>query len=159
MVTICPAYDGSVRTSWYPVMQVLNTTSPPVSPGAPAPSPSYQTPFSSARVAFIMCFARVGPFAVHSWLVLEGTGHARGFSGGHARGGDPGFLSGQFDPDDVRADRHVRQGQRRATDAPPIEQHGGPARERIHIQRPREGGRRRGRATARGCRAARRRLF
>ena len=36
-------------------MLVLKTTSPPVSPGAPAASPSYQMPFSSASVAFIEC--------------------------------------------------------------------------------------------------------
>ena len=35
-------------------MAVLNTTSPPVSPAAPADSPSYQVPFSSASVAFIL---------------------------------------------------------------------------------------------------------
>ena len=55
IVTICPAYDGSVSTSWYPVMLVLNTTSPLVSPGAPADTPRYQVPSSSARVAFIGC--------------------------------------------------------------------------------------------------------
>jgi hypothetical protein len=35
MVTICPVYDGSVSTSWYPVMEVLNTTSPKAVPAAP----------------------------------------------------------------------------------------------------------------------------
>src|SRR5260221_8055903 len=42
-------------------MLVLKTTSPPVSPAAPAASPSYQMPFSSASVAFIVVHvARVG---------------------------------------------------------------------------------------------------
>jgi len=52
MVTIWPAYEGSVRISWYPVMLVLKTNSPELSPSAPAAIPSKTVPFSSASVAF-----------------------------------------------------------------------------------------------------------
>ncbi len=42
MTTIWPAYEGSVQISWYPVMQVLKTTSPDVAglSGAPKSHPS-----------------------------------------------------------------------------------------------------------------------
>ena len=46
-------------------MAVLNTTSPPVSPAAPADSPSYQVPFSSASVAFILSLVLDGNDVVH----------------------------------------------------------------------------------------------
>src|ERR1700730_2980682 len=53
MHTIWPAYDGSVRTSWYPVMAVLKTTSP--SPIVPAPSacPTNERPSSSTSAAYV----------------------------------------------------------------------------------------------------------
>ena len=35
MSTIWPAYDGSVRVSWYPVIPVENTISPSERPVAP----------------------------------------------------------------------------------------------------------------------------
>ncbi len=38
-VTIWPAYEGSVRISWYPVIAVLNTTSPTAWPIAPIARP------------------------------------------------------------------------------------------------------------------------
>ena len=52
MVMICPLYEGSVKTSWYPVMAVLNTTSPTVSPSYPRARPSKIVPSASANNAF-----------------------------------------------------------------------------------------------------------
>src|SRR5512146_1456231 len=54
MVTICPLYDGSVRISWYPVMLVLNTISPEVSPSAPKEYPSNTMPSANASIAFFI---------------------------------------------------------------------------------------------------------
>jgi hypothetical protein len=51
IVTICPLYEGSVRTSWYPVMEVLKTTSPNAVPRAPYASPRNARPSSSMRTA------------------------------------------------------------------------------------------------------------
>src|SRR5881398_3230834 len=51
MVTSCPVYDGSVRTSWYPVIEVLNTTSPNAVPAAPYTSPWKVRPSSSISTA------------------------------------------------------------------------------------------------------------
>src|ERR1700693_2273250 len=49
MTTICPAYDGSESTSWYPVMQVLITTSPVAWVAWPPRSPSTVNPSSRTR--------------------------------------------------------------------------------------------------------------
>src|ERR1700690_486362 len=35
IVTICPKYEGSVRISWYPVMEGLKTHSPAIEASAP----------------------------------------------------------------------------------------------------------------------------
>src|ERR1700686_780872 len=51
MQTICPAYDGSVSTSWYPVIAVLKTTSPSPTTSAPRASPTNALPSSSTRAA------------------------------------------------------------------------------------------------------------
>src|SRR2546427_13301218 len=51
MTTICPAYEGSVRTSWYPVMLVLKTASPETRPGAPKEEPSKTEPSHRTRNA------------------------------------------------------------------------------------------------------------
>src|SRR5579885_2328131 len=51
MVTICPRYEGSDSTSSYPVMAVVNTTSPPVHPRAPMARPVRTTPSSRATRA------------------------------------------------------------------------------------------------------------
>src|SRR5688572_20867549 len=51
MVTIWPLYEGSVRTSWYPVMDVLKTTSPKAVPRAPYASPRNARPSSSMSTA------------------------------------------------------------------------------------------------------------
>ncbi len=53
-VTIWRQYDGSVRISWYPVMAVLNTTSPMVLPSAPTETPWKIVPSSSARTAEVV---------------------------------------------------------------------------------------------------------
>src|SRR5437660_12695872 len=47
MTTSWPAYDGSDRTSWYPLMHVLKTTSPPASVALPPRSPESMKPSSS----------------------------------------------------------------------------------------------------------------
>src|ERR1035437_7926584 len=49
MTMIWPAYEGSLMISWYPLMQVLNTTSPSLA-ATPAPNrkPSHTAPDSSA---------------------------------------------------------------------------------------------------------------
>src|SRR6266853_391518 len=49
MTTICPAYEGSERTSWYPVMQVLITTSPLAWVAWPPRSPNTVKPSSRTR--------------------------------------------------------------------------------------------------------------
>src|ERR1700693_2869808 len=49
MTTICPAYEGSESTSWYPVMQVLITTSPVAWVAWPPRSPSTLNPSSRTR--------------------------------------------------------------------------------------------------------------
>src|SRR6202162_1874897 len=49
MTTICPAYEGSESTSWYPVMQVLITTSPVAWVAWPPRSPSTVNPSSRTR--------------------------------------------------------------------------------------------------------------
>src|SRR3979411_1471862 len=46
MTTICPAYEGSESTSWYPVMQVLITTSPEAGAACPPRSPKTVKPSS-----------------------------------------------------------------------------------------------------------------
>src|ERR1700681_4869461 len=51
MHTIWPAYDGSVSTSWYPVIAVLKTTSPSPTTSAPRASPTKALPSSSTRAA------------------------------------------------------------------------------------------------------------
>src|ERR1022692_3353780 len=50
--TIWPAYLGSERISWYPVIPVLNTTSPAVSPEAPSGRPSIAVPSPRRRYRF-----------------------------------------------------------------------------------------------------------
>ena len=50
-VTIWPSYEGSVRISWYPVIDVLNTTSPTVLPSAPIARPRNSVPSASASSA------------------------------------------------------------------------------------------------------------
>jgi len=54
MQTTWPTYDGSVRISWYPVIEVLKTTSPDASPVAPSEVPSKVVPSASARMAFFI---------------------------------------------------------------------------------------------------------
>src|SRR6202162_3956973 len=49
MTTICPAYEGSESTSWYPVMQVLITTSPVAWVAWPPRSPNTVKPSSRTR--------------------------------------------------------------------------------------------------------------
>ena len=51
IVTICLAYDGSVKISWYPVIPVLKQTSPNVFPIAPNALPKNVAPSSSIRIA------------------------------------------------------------------------------------------------------------
>ena len=46
IATICRQYDGSVSVSWYPVIPVLKTISPNVSPSAPNPVPRKVVPSS-----------------------------------------------------------------------------------------------------------------
>src|ERR1700688_439673 len=58
MHSIWPAYDGSVRTSWYPVIAVLKTTSPSPTTSAPSAEPTNALPSSSTRAAY--CF--LAPF-------------------------------------------------------------------------------------------------
>src|SRR5712691_7286807 len=51
MHSIWPAYDGSVRTSWYPVIAVLKTTSPSAATSAPSAAPTNARPSSSTSAA------------------------------------------------------------------------------------------------------------
>src|SRR5438270_7084680 len=52
MQIIWPAYEGSVRTSWYPVIAVLKTTSPSPMKSAPSGAPTKERPSSSTRAAY-----------------------------------------------------------------------------------------------------------
>src|SRR6266568_1092652 len=52
MQTIWPAYEGSVRTSWYPVIAVLKTTSPSPTTSAPSGAPTKARPSSSTSTAY-----------------------------------------------------------------------------------------------------------
>src|ERR1700677_3384186 len=54
MATIWPRYDGSVRISWYPVIDVLKQTSPLAVSGAPNDWPRQILPSSRARRAELM---------------------------------------------------------------------------------------------------------
>src|ERR1700677_3228867 len=54
MATIWPRYDGSVRISWYPVIDVLKQTSPLAVSGAPKDWPRQTLPSSRARRAELM---------------------------------------------------------------------------------------------------------
>src|SRR5487761_195538 len=88
MHSIWPAYDGSVRTSWYPVIAVLKTTSPTPMTSAPSGVPTNARPSSSTRAACLFG----APFA------LAGNDH---------RLVDPVlFLDQDLDPLGVRG-RHV----------------------------------------------------
>src|SRR5688500_9876186 len=51
MQTIWPRKEGSVLTSWYPVIVVVNTASPTAGTGAPKPRPRRTSPSASARAA------------------------------------------------------------------------------------------------------------
>src|SRR5215218_7795231 len=51
MHTICPAYEGSVKTSWYPDIDVLKTISPHASATAPHARPRNALPSSSTSSA------------------------------------------------------------------------------------------------------------
>ena len=62
MQTACPAYDGSVITSRYPVMDVLKTISLITSLVEPMLVPSNTVPSSSIKKAFILC-----PAFLASW--------------------------------------------------------------------------------------------
>src|SRR5947209_6717960 len=53
MHTIWPAYEGSVRTSWYPVIAVLKTTSPSPITAAPSGVPTNARPSSSTSAAWV----------------------------------------------------------------------------------------------------------
>src|SRR5262249_60406036 len=60
-VMICPAYDGSVRISSYPVMAVLKQTSPTACPVAPSPKPSSTVPSANTKSAVGLGSAQVAP--------------------------------------------------------------------------------------------------
>src|SRR6266705_7020250 len=51
MIMICSRYEGSVRSSGYPIIDVLKTTSPEASVGAPKPFPRRIVPSSRANTA------------------------------------------------------------------------------------------------------------
>src|SRR6266550_6364923 len=51
MQIIWPAYEGSVRTSWYPVIAVLKTSSPSPTTSAPSGAPRKARPSSSTSAA------------------------------------------------------------------------------------------------------------
>src|SRR5437868_12811356 len=51
MVTICPVYDGSVKSSWYPVRFVVKTTSPVVLEKERRVVPGNHAPSSSSTYA------------------------------------------------------------------------------------------------------------
>ena len=130
-------------------MLVLNTTSPPVSPGAPAASPSYQSPFSSASVAFMVCVR-----ANRS----RGTPPRR-----DPRARRPRPMIRQLQPDDVGADADFGDAGRRRAGETAVDQDARAARPGVHVDRSRKcatractSGRRRG-AAAGGRRTRRRR--
>src|SRR3954447_21143926 len=86
MTTTCPAYEGSVAISWYPVCEVFTTRSPPAATGAPNAIPENTVPSSSARSA--------GPASPTRGSTIES---ARGSGGGHQKAGLLPGLSGPAD--------------------------------------------------------------
>src|SRR5436189_5870963 len=104
-------------------MLVLKTTSPPVCPGAPAASPSYHTPFSSASVAFIDFL-----------FILERACDALHLAGQDAGGRGPWLLAGHFNPHPVRADRNLGNGDRPRADVLAVHHPRRPLRPAVHVQ-------------------------
>src|SRR5437868_197208 len=84
MQSIWPAYEGSVSTSWYPVMAVLKTTSPSPSASAPRARPRKERPSSSTRAA---CGAPVSALKYHRRVepfdLLEADLDPLALRGGH----------------------------------------------------------------------------
>src|SRR5262249_37958238 len=69
-VMICPAYDGSVRISSYPVIAVLKQTSPTACPVAPSPKPSRTVPSASTNSAVGLGSAQALPAeAAFDWVM------------------------------------------------------------------------------------------
>ena len=52
--TIWPLYEASEAISWYPVIAVLNTTSPDAGDASPNASPHQTEPSSSPRTAALV---------------------------------------------------------------------------------------------------------
>src|SRR5687768_7553669 len=115
IVTIWPAYEGSVSTSWYPVMLVLNTTSPRASPAAPAATPRYQVPSSRTSMAFIE--TRRGA------LLLQRRGNARAAAGLHTDGRRPVLEARELHPHGVGSGAYRRDDQRGPADARSVHEH------------------------------------
>src|SRR5229473_5085855 len=67
-VMICPAYDGSVKISWYPVIAVLKQTSPTACPAAPMPRPQNTVPSANTRAALQSGGRGEGQAAVGSFI-------------------------------------------------------------------------------------------
>src|SRR5215203_2021293 len=111
IVTICPAYDGSVSTSWYPVMLVLNTTSPRAMPWAPAAVPRYTVPFSNARTASMNLFS------------LQRRRHSHLLTRAHAHRGRPRFIAIHLDAYGCGPRGQVGNDERRRACLPIVDEH------------------------------------
>src|SRR3954471_20178486 len=98
-------------------MLVLNTTSPPATPSAPAASPRKYVPSSRARIASTLICSS-SPLQRCRDTVCLGRAHLNG------RG--PWPVSVQRNPDRVRSCLHQRKHQRRRPPLAPVEKHRGP---------------------------------
>src|SRR5580704_16879231 len=98
MATIWRQYDGSVSVSWYPVMPVLKTISPNVSPSAPKAVPCSVVP--SSRTSKAGCATSV--LVMPGQLPVEHGGRAAQERGYHP--------AGQFHPGERAVAAFARTG-------------------------------------------------
>src|SRR5581483_12473904 len=124
-------------------MLVLNTTSPPVTPGAPAALPRNQVPSSSARIASILSSPL--PFPAACTSAVERRRHPMADAAHDADGRRPTAVPVALEPDDVFTGADLRQRERRHADLAAIQKHPGSCRTRLDVDGARDGSDRGGR--------------
>src|SRR5256885_8628102 len=110
-------------------MLVLNTTSPRASPAAPAATPRYQVPSSSANTAFID-----SPVFLVLTNGLQRSGHPRAASGIDVHRRRPRAVTLHLEPHLVRTRPDTGKQQRRCTDRRVIQDDPCAFRPRINAQ-------------------------
>src|SRR5882757_10341401 len=103
-------------------MLVLNTTSPPATPSAPAASPRKYVPSSRARIASTLIYSSSSLQRRRDTVCLGRT---------HLNGRRPRPIPVQRNPDGVRTDLDERKRQRRRAHLAAIEKHGRARRFRL----------------------------